>query len=225
MKEITVKDIQNSIINLPNRPPAMLANQLATIYGVETRQINRAVSRNPQRFPEDFCFRATESEAKNLVSQNGTPLSLFGGHLPWMFTRFGANMLSSVLKSPIAAQRAIQIMRAFSILEETYQQPPINDTQPTAYELPDTSSGVPAHCMVIPMKEYIEMQRAEINYLKNMLPSMQPKKRRQNIPLTAENRAEIIELKKQGHSQAEIARMTGRSSATVSFLCNAAKEA
>lgn len=225
MKELTIKTIQNHIVQLPNRPPAMIASDVAQIYEVPTKHVNQAVKRNPQRFPEDFCFKLTPEEFENLRSQNETLTTGHHGgvrYLPWMFTRFGANQLSTVLRSPVADLRSVQIIRAFTMLEESYQQQqPVNEPQPTTYELPPSSAEVPAHCMVIPMQEYIEMQRNEITYLKNMLT---PKPRKKSRPLTDADRAEIIELKKQGHSQAEIARMTGRSSATVSFLCNASRE-
>ncbi len=119
MNEITIQDIRTHIVHLPNRPPAMLAGRLADIYGVETRHINQAVSRNRNRFPDDFCFQTTDSEIDIMVSQNVIPnWQVFGGHLPWMFTRFGANQLSTILKSDVAAKRSVQIMRAFSMMEE-----------------------------------------------------------------------------------------------------------
>lgn len=89
MNEITTQDIQKAIIRLPNRPPAMLVHQCAEFYEVSPKQINQAVSRNQDRFPEDFCFKVTEEEAKSLRSQNVTVRIAPGGHYPWMFTRHG----------------------------------------------------------------------------------------------------------------------------------------
>ncbi len=136
MREVTVKDIQSTIITLPNRPPAMLASSVAAIYGVKTKRANEAVRRNPDRFPEDFVFQATKNEIELIRSQNATKIyegdeepslrsqnvtKIYAGDdvRPWMFTRNGANMLSAVLKSDVAAKRSVQIMRAFSALEES----------------------------------------------------------------------------------------------------------
>ena len=91
----------------------MLDRDLAALYGVGTRDLNKAVARNPGRFPEDFMFRLSKSEMENLMFQNGT--SSWGGtrKLPLVFTEHGILMLSSVLRSKRAVEVNIQIMRAF----------------------------------------------------------------------------------------------------------------
>ena len=97
----------------------MLSTDLAELYNVETRALNQAVKRNIERFPEDFMFMLTESEADILVSQNVIPSKKYlGGHLPYVFTEQGVAMLSSVLKSKRAIQVNIEIMRAFVKLKE-----------------------------------------------------------------------------------------------------------
>ena len=97
----------------------MLSTDLAELYNVETRALNQAVKRNIERFPEDFMFMLTESEADILVSQNVIPSKKYlGGHLPYAFTEQGVAMLSSVLKSKRAIQVNIEIMRAFVKLKE-----------------------------------------------------------------------------------------------------------
>jgi len=119
MNELTIKDIQNKIINLPNRPPVMLAQDAAEVYEVSAKQVNQAVKRNQERFPKpDFCFRLSAEEVEIIRSQNVTKFYAGEQYRPMAFTRMGANMLSAVLKSPVAAARAVQIMRAFSTLEE-----------------------------------------------------------------------------------------------------------
>src|SRR6185503_4756208 len=77
----------------------MLDQDLAVLYGVETKALNRAVQRNPERFPGDFMFQLTAEEMDNLRFQIGT--SRWGGrrYLPHVFTQEGVSMLSSVLKS------------------------------------------------------------------------------------------------------------------------------
>jgi len=92
----------------------MLDNELAELYGVETRRLNEQVKRNIDRFPEDFMFQLTESEFENLKSQIAT--SSWGGRrkLPYVFTEHGVLMLSSVLNSDLAIKVNIQIMRVYT---------------------------------------------------------------------------------------------------------------
>jgi hypothetical protein len=83
------------------------------MYEVETRALNQAVSRNRERFPDDFMFQLTSEEWENLKSQNVT--SSWGGRrkLPYVFTEQGISSLSGVLKSETAVKVNIAIMRAF----------------------------------------------------------------------------------------------------------------
>jgi hypothetical protein len=92
----------------------LLDNDLAALYGVPTKALNQAVSRNRGRFPTDFMFRLTAVEAENLRSQIVTS-SLHGGrrHRPRAFTEHGVAMLSSVLRSQRAVSVNIAIMRTF----------------------------------------------------------------------------------------------------------------
>lgn len=96
----------------------MLDADLADLYQVETRVLNQAVRRNRERFPEDFMFEINEVEVEILRSQ--TVISSWGGrrYLPYAFTEQGVAMLSSVLKSPLAVQVNIAIMRTFVRLRE-----------------------------------------------------------------------------------------------------------
>ncbi len=97
----------------------MLDRDLASLYGVETKILNKAVSRNLDRFPNDFMFQLNKEEF-DLMFQNGT--SSWGGtrKLPLVFTEFGIAMLSSVLRSEIALQVNISIMRVFGKLRALY---------------------------------------------------------------------------------------------------------
>lgn len=92
----------------------MLDNDLAELYGVETKQLKRAVRRNIKRFPEDFMFELSEAEFSNLRSQFGT--SSWGGirYAPMAFTEQGVAMLSSVLSSERAIIVNILIIRIFT---------------------------------------------------------------------------------------------------------------
>ncbi len=96
----------------------MIDHDLAELYGVETKQLKRAVRRNIKRFPEDFMFELIQSEFDNLRSQIGT--SSWGGirYMPMAFTEQGAAMLSSVLNSDRAILVNIQIIRVFTKMRE-----------------------------------------------------------------------------------------------------------
>lgn len=91
----------------------ILDRDLAQLYGVLTKNLNKAVKRNIERFPEDFMFQLTKEEVESLRFQIGT--SKRGGrrYFPYVFTQEGVAMLSGVLNSPRAVQVNIQIMRAF----------------------------------------------------------------------------------------------------------------
>jgi hypothetical protein len=103
-----------SLIHLLRGNKVMLDADLAQLYGVATKNLNKAVERNHERFPEDFMYQLTRQEFANLRFQIGTS-SLHGGrrHLPCAFTQEGIAMLSSVLRSPRAVAVNIEIMRAF----------------------------------------------------------------------------------------------------------------
>ena len=96
----------------------MLDKDLATLYGVTTGNLNKAVSRNIDRFPDDFMIQLTDEEFKNLIFQFG--ISSWGGthKLSRVFTEQGIAMLSSVLKSKRAIHVNIAIMRVFVKLKE-----------------------------------------------------------------------------------------------------------
>lgn len=95
----------------------MLDVDLAQLYCTETRLLKRAVRRNMERYPDDFMFQLTQTEANNLItigaSQIGTPLYNFSAFTPFAFTEQGVAMLSSVLRNEVAVKVNISIMGAF----------------------------------------------------------------------------------------------------------------
>src|SRR5258706_239196 len=97
----------------------MLDADLAELYRVETKTLNRAVKRHARRFPDDFMFQLTSEEAQSLRYQFGTS-NAHGGrrYLPYVFTEHGVAMLSSVLSSERAVQMNIAIIRAFVRLRQ-----------------------------------------------------------------------------------------------------------
>ena len=121
MVEIMSPDIENLIYVVRNKQ-VMVDSDLAMLYQVETKALNRAVKRNIKRFPEDFCFQLTTEETESLKCQSGTSKILEsekkdgrGGRctLPHVFTEQGISMLASVLHSEVAINVSIGIMRAF----------------------------------------------------------------------------------------------------------------
>ena len=125
-------DLQNinieSLIRIIRGQKVMFDSDLAMLYGVETRALNQAVKRNITRFPDDFMFQVTKEEWNSLRSQIVTlkdlksqiVISSWGGtrKLPYVFTRNGIGMLSSVLRSETAVKVNIRIMRAFTAIPE-----------------------------------------------------------------------------------------------------------
>jgi len=92
----------------------LLDSDLAGLYGVKTKMINKAVGRNHERFPEDFIFQLTEQEYEALRFQFGTSKKRGGRrYLPYVFTEQGVAMLSGVLHSKRAIMVNVTIMRTF----------------------------------------------------------------------------------------------------------------
>ena len=110
-------NIKNLIYTIRGKQ-VMLDSDVAMLYHYETKNINKAMKRNIERFPEDFCFQLAEKEVENLRFQIGTS-SLekenYGGrrYLPYVYTEQGISMLAGVLKNEIAIQVSISIIRAF----------------------------------------------------------------------------------------------------------------
>ena len=111
---ISKQEIENHIYTVRDQQ-VMLDSYLARIYQVETKNLNKAVKRNTERFPASFCFQLTEEEVENLRFQFGTSSLNYGGrrYLPYVFTEQGIAMLSAILRSEIAIKVSIEIMNAF----------------------------------------------------------------------------------------------------------------
>lgn len=109
---LPVSRIENAIFLIRDNK-VMLDQDLAALYGVETRVLVQAVKRNQDRFPEDFMFQLSKDEYANLKSQ--IVISSWGGRRtrPYAFTEQGVDMLSGVLRSKRAILVDIEIMRTF----------------------------------------------------------------------------------------------------------------
>jgi hypothetical protein len=116
---IPTSSVETRILTIRGQK-VILDADLAAIYRVETKSLNRAVKRNLKRFPSDFIFQLTREEFVNLRCQIGTSSSLYGGRrfLPYAFTENGAVMVASVLSSPQAMRMSVFVVRAFVQMRE-----------------------------------------------------------------------------------------------------------
>ena len=127
ISEVTIKNL----IHVVRGQQVMLDSDLAMLYGVETKNLNKAMKRNEKRFPEDFCFQLTKDEYEYLKFQIGTSslqdvgvLYEHGGRrkLPYVYTEQGIAMLSAVLRSDIAIKVSVRIMKIFVELRRYFVQ-------------------------------------------------------------------------------------------------------
>ncbi len=123
--KMELQTIQNKLYTIRGQI-VMLDSDLAELYGVETRVLNQAIKRNIERFPDDFMFQITKLEWENMSSQFVTtsytkrPKSA----LPLVFTEHGVTMLSAVLRSSVAINISIQIVRAFVAIRQMLTNQP-----------------------------------------------------------------------------------------------------
>ena len=119
--DMAVKVIESKILTIRNQQ-VMIDRDLAELYGVETKVLNQAVKRNINRFPADFMFALEKGEKDELVTNCDRFNSLkHSSAMPYAFTEQGVAMLSSVLKSDVAVDVNIQIMRAFVAMRHFLQ--------------------------------------------------------------------------------------------------------
>ena len=123
MNEIAVEGeilIEDKIYEIRGKQ-VMLDSDLAKLYKCKngTKTINQAVNRHLDRFPEDFYFQLTNIEFMNLQSQAGTTnISTMTRTLPYVFTEQGVAMLATILRTNVATQVSIDIMRAFVMMRQ-----------------------------------------------------------------------------------------------------------
>lgn len=114
--EYTNENIKKLIQNIREKQ-VLLDSDVAMLYHYETKNINKAMKRNIERFPEDFCFQLTKEELNSMWFQNGTTYENIKyrseKYLPYAYTEQGISMLAGVLKNDIAIHVSISIIRAF----------------------------------------------------------------------------------------------------------------
>ena len=166
----------------------MLDFQLARLYGVETRVLKQSVRRNIERFPEDFMFKLSQEECNLLVSsrvsQSVIPADYnFGGSTPFAFTEQGVAMLSSVLRSKVAVQINIDIMRAFVqarklFLQNKEHEMAISELRLRMQELEDALEN-----NLGAVNDLSEQMRQEIDNIYNAIGALSIKQHQTSKPL------------------------------------------
>ena len=133
--------IQNKIYTIRNQK-VMLDFDLAKMYNVETRVLNQAVKRNSERFPEDFMFQLNEFEWLSMSSQFVTTSKRPNSALPYAFTEHGVTMLSGILRSNIAIQVNIQLVRAFIAIRQLVFNNPTDKVSELQNELKELKAYI-----------------------------------------------------------------------------------
>ena len=118
LKIVNSEEIKNLIYTIRGKQ-VMLDSDVAMLYHYETKNVNKTMKRNIERFPEDFCFKLTKQELNKMWFQIGTTFEnnnlkyRSDKYLPYVYTEQGISMLAGVLKNDIAIQVSISIIRAF----------------------------------------------------------------------------------------------------------------
>ena len=118
MEIIKFEDVESKIFTIRNEQ-VILDSDVALLYGVETRDINKAVKNNPDKFPESYIFNLSEDEKTEVVENFHHLHKLkYSPHLPKAFTEKGLYMLATILKSPQATATTTSIIETFSKIRE-----------------------------------------------------------------------------------------------------------
>ena len=111
-------DVQDKIIEV-RQQHVIIDSDVAALYGVDTKQINQAVSRNPEKFPEGYVIELTKEEKSEVVTNCDHLQQLkFSPNMPKAFTEKGMYMLATILKSAKATETTIRIIETFAKVRE-----------------------------------------------------------------------------------------------------------
>ena len=158
----------------------MLDFDLAEIYHVETRVLNQSVKRNIKRFPKDFMFQLTKDEFNNLMSQ--FVISSWGGKrkFPFAFTELGATMLSSVLRSDVAIEASILVVRAFVTVRNLVLDSPVGKVSELQKEVQELKQYV--EDVFSDYNDINEDTRLQLELLNQSLAELQAQKKELDKP-------------------------------------------
>ena len=120
MENLLVKSIEPNILNIQGKQ-VMIDSTVAELFGLPVKRINEQVKRNPQRFPESFCFQLSLEDWQVLKSQIATSKLVRGGKVkpPWVFTEHGIAMIATLLNTPQAVNLSLQIIEVFIFARKT----------------------------------------------------------------------------------------------------------
>lgn len=122
MNDITKIEQLEALVLVIRQQRVLLDRDIATTYGVETRDINKAVANNPDKFPPGYQFELTKEEKSQLVENFHRFEKLKHSTVnPKAFTEKGLYMLATILKSPVATQATLKIIETFAKLRELSQ--------------------------------------------------------------------------------------------------------
>lgn len=132
MSIIKFETIENKLIKYHDEF-VIVDSDVAQLYGVETREINQAVSNNPDKFPDEYIIELTKEEKQEVI-KNFDHLSKlkYSPHLPKVFTEKGLYMLATIIKSKIATETTLNIIETFAKVKELSRN--INDIMKTQDE-------------------------------------------------------------------------------------------
>lgn len=127
MQELTLFDKPYPIIELTGRPKVLLDCHIAEIFNVTTKEVNQAISRNQTKFytsygivPIDYIFQCTPEEKEVVTKCDHLNKVKYSSVMPTVFLPQGCNMLATILNSDVAILRSVQIIEAFTKLEQAY---------------------------------------------------------------------------------------------------------
>lgn len=113
-----ILDVENKIITLRGQQ-VILANHVAELYGISTREVNQALKNNPEKFPEGYVFELNRKEREEVIKIFDNLGNLrYSPSSPKAFTEKGLYMLATILKSPKAVETTISIVEAYAKLKE-----------------------------------------------------------------------------------------------------------
>ena len=115
---VKFNSVEELIIELRGEK-VILVNNVATLYGVETREINQAVKNNPEKFPDGYVFTLSKEEKREVIKIFDNPANVkYSPSLPTAFTEKGLYMLATILKGERATRTTVAIIEAFAKLRE-----------------------------------------------------------------------------------------------------------
>ena len=160
----------------------MLDFDLADLYQVETRRLKEQVKRNIERFPEDFMFQLSKYEWMELVAIcDKLPENIKHSPVtPLAFTREGIAMLSGILRSPVAIQVNINIMRAFVVAAQLLLNPPINEDKELRNEVRELKQYI--EDVFIDYNDINEDTRMQLELINETLAELATKQKALNKP-------------------------------------------